>query len=107
MSHLGTILLTASILLSATIGCSTPPHPKPVTVYHADLAREASYAQSLYEKGYLDLAEQKFRAVLQIDPNNAKAQYYLNLVQQTHVQRTADEHKPRGYYQTIPQQPIY
>jgi len=60
-------------------------------------------ARRLYEMGRLDDAWHKLQAILAIEPDNQKAQYYLALVHRSQELKP----QPRGYYQTIPQQPIY
>ena len=57
--------------------------------------------------GKLDLAEQKPRVVLQTEPENPAAGYLLSLVHEAQYRREAGQERPGGYYQTIPQQPIY
>jgi Tfp pilus assembly protein PilF len=85
-------------------GCSTPSpkvvrsqRPAPTT------AATVEDARLLYEMGRLDDAQHKLQAVLAVEPDNQKAQYYLALVHRSQELKP----QPRGYYQTIPQQPIY
>ena len=89
-------------------GCSTPS-PKVASSRPRDNTTTATVedARLLYETGKLDDAWRKLQAVLEIEPDNQKAQYYLALVH--HSQELSQNQPPtaRGYYQTIPQQPIY
>ena len=61
----------------------------------------------MYEMGKLDLAEQKLHLVLQTAPENPSAGYLLGLVHEAQYWRATGQERPWGYYQTIPQQPIY
>jgi Tfp pilus assembly protein PilF len=56
-----------------------------------------------YHSGKLETANENLQAVLKVEPKNQKAQYYLSLIEKSQ----ATPRKPLGYYQTIPQQPIY
>jgi len=82
-------------------GCSMPS-PKVVSSQRpvSTTAAAVEDARQLYEMGRIDDAKQKLQAVLAIEPDNKKAQYYMALIASTPRQ-------PTGYYQTIPQQPIY
>jgi Tfp pilus assembly protein PilF len=85
-------------------GCSSAS-PKIATSQHqvSTTAATVEDARLLYEAGRLDDAQHKVEAVLKIEPDNKQAQYYMNLIATTRQQ----PRQPRGYYQTIPQQPIY
>ncbi len=85
-------------------GCSTPS-PKVASIQRpvSTSAATVEDARLLYEAGRLDDAQHKLEAVLKIEPDNKKAQYYMDLIASTRQQPP----QPRGYYQTIPQQPIY
>lgn len=83
-------------------GCSTPSSKvasgqRPVST----TAAAVEDARRLYEMGRLDDAQHKLQAILAIEPDNPKAQYYLALVHRSQELKP----QPRGYYQTIPQQP--
>jgi Tfp pilus assembly protein PilF len=102
------ILLSSLVLLAGVIGCSKSRAPKASAGHkRPSAATELSDAQLLYQMGKLDLAEQKLQRVLKADPDNGKAGYYLALVQQAQQRRENGTEQPWGYYQTIPQQPIY
>jgi hypothetical protein len=89
-------------------GCSTPgpkvaSNQRPVST----TAAMVEDARLLYEMGRLDDAQRKLQAVFEIEPDNQKAQYYLALVHRSQELSQNRQPQPRGYYQTIPQQPIY
>ena len=90
-------------VLAGIAGCSAPSS-KVASIQGpvSTTAATVEDARQLYEMGRLDDAQHKLQAVLVIEPDNQKAQYYLAL-----VHRSQDLKQPRGYYQTIPQQPIY
>jgi Tfp pilus assembly protein PilF len=85
-------------------GCSKPS-PKVASSQHPVSTPVATVedAQRLYEMGRLDDAQHKLEAVLKVEPDNKKAQYYMDLIASTRQHPP----QPRGYYQTIPPQPIY
>jgi len=62
-------------------------------------------AEELFRDGQIDLAEPALRAIAKSDPDNQEAWYYLTVAHRLQAERR--QLKPRGYYQTIPQQPIY
>ena len=90
-------------VLAGIAGCSAPSS-KVASIQGpvSTTAATVEDARQLYEMGRLDDAQHKLQAVLAIEPDNQKAQYYLAL-----VHHSQDLKQPRGYYQTIPQQPIY
>jgi Tfp pilus assembly protein PilF len=85
-------------------GCSAPS-PKVASSQRpvSTPAATVEDARYLYEAGRLDDAQHKLEAVLKVEPDNKKAQYYMDLIAAARKQSP----QPRGYYQTIPQQPIY
>jgi hypothetical protein len=101
--------LLVSLTLAGVIGCSTSTSR--VASHHepAPVSMELADARVLYMMGRLDVAEQKLEAVLQKEPGNAKARYYLTLVHAAQYRRESGQEQPWiwGYYQTIPPQPIY
>ncbi|MGH7953012.1 MAG: hypothetical protein ACREFE_14005 [Limisphaerales bacterium] len=85
-------------------GCSTSSSKVATTrQIDSNTATMVEDARLLYEMGQLDAAEKKLQVVLAAEPANAKAHYYLDLVHQAANRKP----QPLGYYQTIPQQPIY
>ena len=105
--------LSIIVLLAAIAGCSAPSpkiasSQRPVSTASSTSATVED-ARLLYEMGKLDDAQRKLEAALGIEPDNKKAQYYLYLVYQTRakMQEAQDAPTPKGYYQTIPQQPVY
>ena len=107
MKNIRAFIMGITLLLGLA-GCSTP-HPKTVTgVPSASTTATAlEDGRLLYEMGKLDDSEQKLQAVLEIEPDNTQAQYYLALVHRAQYERQYRQPTPKGYYQTIPQQPIY
>ena len=99
------------ITLSVGIVVCSTSSPKVASSHRPDSSTAATVedARLLYETGKLDDARRKLQAALKIEPENKKAQYYLALVYQCRakIQEQQDKPTPKGYYQTIPQQPIY
>ena len=94
------LLLSFSMAL-CFCGCTTT---KPIQSQSQHFeANTVNVAIEQYHSGELDAAKENLLAVLKTDPNNQKAQYYLDLIEKSQT----TPRKPWGYYQTIPQQPIY
>jgi hypothetical protein len=102
-----TLFLSGSVLLSGVVGCATPGPKVDSGRGQTSTATALTDARILYEMGKLDLAEQKLHVVLQTGPENPAAGYLLSLVHEAQYRREAGQERPWGYYQTIPQQPIY
>jgi Tfp pilus assembly protein PilF len=64
-------------------------------------------AKEQYESGKIDAAKENLLAVLKADPKNQAAEYYLRLVEETQATRLANANQPQGWYQTLPQQPVF
>jgi lipoprotein NlpI len=110
-SHSTTMKTIRAFIFCITIligiaGCSTS-NQKITTGHQLDstIAATIENARLLYESGRLNVARQELQSVLVIEPDNQAANYYLALVQK--CQALNQEPAPLGYYQTIPQQPIY
>ena len=102
-----TLFLCASVLLSGVVGCATSGPKVDSGRGQKSPATTLSDARILYEMGKLDLAEQKLHLVLQTAPENLAAGYLLGLVHEAQYRLATGQERPWGYYQTIPQQPIY
>ena len=86
-------------------GCSTA---KPAqSQSHNFEAVTVDTAREQYESGKLESAKENLLAVLRVDPKNQAAQYYLHLVEEAQAARLANVNQPKGWYQTMPQQPIF
>jgi len=83
-------------------GCSTSSPKLKASRQQVSRPDPLRDAYLLYEMGKLEVAEQKLQAILQMDPHNPDAARLLGLVHEAERKRPA-----WGYYQTIPQQPIY
>lgn len=94
-----------SLVFAAAVGCSTSSARFSSSPGPAETAAEIEDARGLYELGDFKTAAQKLRGILQAEPGNRKARYYLTLVEETELANSY--RRPRGYHQTIPQQPIY
>jgi hypothetical protein len=80
----------------ANQGVNAPPQ--------AELVR---LAKQLFEEGQYDAATQPLQTVLQNDPQNPAALYYLSLVEAAIAQRAADQKaRPDFWYPTIPPRPV-
>ena len=62
-------------------------------------------AKKLFELGRFEAAEQKLRAVLDADPQNQEARYYLDLVKQAGVESERRGGKHRTWYPMNPLRP--
>jgi Tfp pilus assembly protein PilF len=95
-------------IFTGITGCSTS-NQKITTGQQSDPTITATIenAQLLYESGRLNAARQELQSVLVIEPDNQAANYYLALIQKCQAVNKEPAPAPRGYYQTIPQQPIY
>jgi Tfp pilus assembly protein PilF len=58
-------------------------------------------AKKQYESGEMAAAKQNLLAVLKADPKNARARYYLHLIEQVKIDQP---HRGSLWFQTIPQQ---
>jgi Tfp pilus assembly protein PilF len=82
-------------------GCSTAkPTQSQSQHFEADTV---NVAIEQYHSGKLQAAKENLLAILKFDPKDQEAQYYLSLIEKSQ----ATPRNPWGYYQTIPQQPIY
>jgi len=70
-------------------------------------AATGDIAKEQYESGKLETAKENLLAVLKADPKNQAAEYYLHLVEEAQSARLANASQPKGWHQTIPQQPIF
>ena len=102
-----TLFVSGSVLLSGAVGCATSGPKVDSGRGQTYTATTLSDAKILYEMGKLDLAEQKLHVVLQTAPENPAAGCLLGLVHEAQYRRATGQEQPWGYYQTIPQQPIY
>src|SRR5207244_7469066 len=62
-------------------------------------------ARKLYELGRFDAAEQKLHAILDADPQNLEARYYLDLVKQAGVESERRRGEHRTWYPVNPLRP--
>jgi hypothetical protein len=90
------------LILIFAAGCSTT---RQTATRSSPATPPLRTAEDLFRDGQLDSAELALRAILKTDPENPEAQYYLTAVHRS--QAANRQLKPRGYYQTIPQQPFY
>ena len=95
----------ASLIAACVVGCSTPSPKVASTHQERPIAAQVEDARVCFETGRLEMAEKQLQNVLSAEPDNAKAHYYLDLVHQAEAR--SRHPSPRGYYQTIPQQPFY
>ena len=102
MKIIRAFIIVFTVIIGIT-GCSTPSPKVASRRSYSSTATMVDDARYLYEMGKLEAAEKKLQIVLQTEPHNAKAHYYLDLVHQAQQAKP----QPRGYYQTFPQQPIY
>jgi len=102
-----TLFVSGSVLLSGAVGCATSGPKVDSGRGQTYTATTLSDAKILYEMGKLDLAEQELHVLLQTEPESPAAGYLLSLVHEAQYRREAGQERPWGYYQTIPQQPIY
>jgi Tfp pilus assembly protein PilF len=101
-------LLFSSLIFVVALsfsGCSTAK-PSQSQSQHFEAAT-VSVAKEEYESGKLEESQENLKAVLQTDPKNQAAQYYLHLVESAQSAHLANASQPNGWYQTIPQQPIF
>jgi Tfp pilus assembly protein PilF len=95
------------VILACTVGCSAPKQTATRSTEQSSAIPSLKTAEQLYHDGQLDSAELALRAILKADPKNQEAKYYLSLVYRSEAEVASRQPKPQGYYQTIPQQPIY
>jgi Tfp pilus assembly protein PilF len=102
-------LLVSIFVFICVAGCSTPNSRVARDHESMTSGKVVEDARLLYQCGQFDAAKQKLQSVLQTEPDNSKALYYLNLVNAAKYQTAECQQHPQpwGYYQTIPQQPIY
>jgi Tfp pilus assembly protein PilF len=101
-------VLFQSLILVAALsfsGCSTPK-PSQSQLQRFEAAT-VSLAKEEYESGKLEASKENLKAVLKADPKNQAAQYYLHLVEAAESAQLANAGQPIGWYQTVPQQPIF
>ena len=95
------------LILACAVGCSTSKPTVTSSTQPSSAIPSLKDAEQLYHAGQLDSAELALRAILKADPKNQEARYYLSLVYRSESEVANRQPKPQGYYQTIPQQPIY
>ena len=95
------------LILACTVGCSATNQTAMRSTKQSPAIPSLKTAEQCYHDGQFDSAELALRAVLKADPKNQEARYYLSLVYRSEAEVASRQPKPRGYYQTIPQQPIY
>ena len=95
------------LILACVVGCSTTKQAAVQSTEQSSAIPSLKTAEQLYHEGQFDSAELALRAILKADPKNQEARYYLSLVYRSEAEVAARQPKPWGYYQTIPQQPIY
>lgn len=98
------LLLSFSMALGFS-DCSTAK-PAQSQSRHFEAAT-VNVAKEQYESGELEAAKENLTAVLRMDPNNQAAQYYLHLLEEAQTARLANASQPQGWYQTLPQQPLF
>jgi Tfp pilus assembly protein PilF len=101
------VIIGSLTLISGILGCSTPSSKLSSSRQQPSSANPLRDAYLLYEMGKLDSAEQKLRAILDKEPDDAHAKYLLELVYAAEMQRKSGQARPWGYYPTFPPQPIY
>ena len=101
------VILSSLVLVSGILGCSTSSSKPSSGHQQTSSPSPLRDACLLYEMGKLDAAEQKLQAILQTGPHNPAAASLLGLVREAEYRRESGQERPWGYFQTIPQQPIY
>ncbi len=100
--------LLTTLALAAVVGCSTPGSKPTFTDTPLPAATAVTDAKLFYEMGKLDLAKQKLLGVLQLDPDNPAARYYLDLVREAEFHNTLNQRNPgsRFWYPAVPPRPV-
>jgi hypothetical protein len=80
-----------------------PPNPGVADTKLVDILVQAAKAE--FEVGQLADADKILQAALVFEPENMKAQYYLDVVHQAIWAREQSRRRPRYWYPTIPMQP--
>jgi|SRR5271154_3096219 len=98
------LLLSFSIALCFCGFSTTKPTQSQSQHFEAETV---NLAKEQYESGKLKTAKENLLAVLKADPKDSAAQYYLHLVEDAQIAKANEPRQPQGFYQTIPQRPIY
>ena len=109
MKHVFCLLLSLNLLFglsacrSYPASAATQPH-----LARTDLLK---IAEAHFRQGKMNAAEEELRAVLNGDPRNNEAHYYLNLIQEFRTKRRLDQERlnrerDRLWYPTLPQREV-
>jgi len=99
--------LLSILILACVVGCFTTKPAATGSSEQSSAIPSLKMAEQLYREGQFDSAELALRAILLNDPKNQEARYYLELVYRAEAEVVSRQSRRQGYYQTIPQQPIY
>lgn len=100
MKHVFCLLLSLNLLFglsacrSHPASASTQPHPA-----GTDLLK---IAEAHFRQGKMNAAEEELRAVLNGDPRNNEAHYYLNLIEDFRNKQRLNRERDRLWYPTLP-----
>jgi tetratricopeptide (TPR) repeat protein len=98
-------LTLAAIATACLLGCASPQKSTGKPPHHSDdVENVVRYAKACYERGELERAKAALELVLNADPGNAAAEYYMGAIAASEAAQKPG--RVRDVYPTLPPQAV-